>query len=175
MQHPLLAIPEGSRLPSVLLLLIATAVLLGIINGPLRPSSSRIGIVCLELAGSVEKARTIVDSWGRRGVRKATYGVYLDFPFLIVYATAIGLACVSLAEATWSPASLPARIGVILAWGLWVAALLDAIENVALLRILQGSEAIYWPPIARWCAVPKFVLILVGVIYVVITCLAWAV
>jgi hypothetical protein len=174
-QHPLLAIPDGSRLPSFLLLLIASAILLFIISVPLRSASSHNDILRLELAGSAERARTMVDRWGRRGVQKATYGVYVDFFFLIVYSTTIGLACISLADAAWSPASSLASIGVTLAWGLWAAALLDAIENIALLRILQGSDATYWSPIARWCAIPKFTLILAGVIYVVVACFYWAV
>ena len=175
MQHPLLAIPDGSRLPSFVLLLTASAVLLFIISVPLRPSSSPSDLLRLELAGSVERAREIVKRWGGRGVQKATYGVYVDFLFLIVYSTTIGLACISLADAAWPPASSLASIGVTLAWGLWAAALLDAIENIALLRILQGTDATYWPAIARWCAIPKFTLILAGVIYIIVACFIWAV
>ena len=175
MQHPLLAIPDGSRLQSFLLLLTASVVLFIIISVPLRPSSSHWDILRLELAGSLERARAIVDRWGRRGVQKATYGVYVDFLFLVVYSTTIGLACISLADAAWSPASSLDSIGVTLAWGLWAAALLDAIENVALLKILQGSHATYWLPIARWCAIPKFTLILAGVIYAVVACFFCAV
>jgi hypothetical protein len=154
-QHPLLAFPEGSRLPSFLLLLIVSAILLLIISVPLRPSFSPKDILRLELAGSVERARTLVDRWGRRGVQKATYGVYLDYLFLVVYSTTIGLACVSLADASWPPASSLASIGVMLAWGLWAAALLDAIENVALLKILQGSAATYWPRLHDGAPSPK--------------------
>jgi hypothetical protein len=174
-QHPLLAIPDGSRLLCFLLLLIASAVLFFIISVLLRPSSSPNDILRLELAGSLERARTILGRWGRRGVQRARYGVYVDFFFLIVYSTTIGLACISVADAAWSPASSLASIGVILALGLWAAALLDAIENIALLKILQGSDATYWPPIAQWCAIPKFTLILTGVIYVVVACFFWAV
>jgi hypothetical protein len=46
------------------------------------------------------------------------------------------------------------------------AGLLDAIENVALLRMLHGGVAQPWPRIARLCAIPKFAIVALGMLYV---------
>ena len=56
-------------------------------------------------------------------------------------------------------------LGLALAWGQWLAALLDALENVALLRMLRGPETHPWPRVARWSAIPKFALVAAGALY----------
>ena len=55
----------------------------------------------------------------------------------------------------------------LLAWGLWLAAISDATENLALITELLGSNTAPWPQIAQICATIKFGLILVGILYVV--------
>jgi hypothetical protein len=52
-----------------------------------------------------------------------------------------------------------------LAWGPWLAALLGAVENVALLRMLRGAVEKLWPQIARRCAVSKFALVITGLLH----------
>lgn len=42
--------------------------------------------------------------------------------------------------------------GALLAWGQIVAALLDALENYALIQILLGTEQGLWAQVARWSA-----------------------
>jgi hypothetical protein len=49
-----------------------------------------------------------------------------------------------------------------------VAALLDAVENYALIRVLLGSNLVIWPKVAKWCAVPKFVIVAAGLAYILI-------
>jgi len=58
-----------------------------------------------------------------------------------------------------------ASLGVVLAWGQWLAAILDAVENLGLTLILFASVVSPWPEIARWCATLKFALILLGLVY----------
>lgn len=43
-----------------------------------------------------------------------------------------------------------------------MAALLDALENIALLKMLRGFVVEPWPQIAQWSAVPKFILVAAG-------------
>lgn len=59
-------------------------------------------------------------------------------------------------------------IGVALAWGQWLAALFDASENIALLKMLHGPVVEPWPQMARWSAVPKFMLVGAGSLYAVV-------
>lgn len=64
-------------------------------------------------------------------------------------------------------------LGEVLAWGQWLAALLDAVENVGLLRMIDGARLAKWPALARWCAIPKFALIVIGTLYVLIRIGQW--
>jgi nicotinamidase-related amidase len=57
-------------------------------------------------------------------------------------------------------------VGVLLAWAQFGAGLLDALENYALIRVLLGSQREVWPVMARWCAVPKFLIVALGLVYV---------
>ena len=48
-----------------------------------------------------------------------------------------------------------------------LAAILDSIENMALTTLILGSVVSPWPEIARWCAILKFTLIFIGIVYVI--------
>ena len=48
-----------------------------------------------------------------------------------------------------------------------LAAILDSIENLALTTLILGSVVSPWPEIARWCAIIKFSLIFIGIVYVI--------
>lgn len=174
MRHPLQKIPDRRKLPLLLLLLALTGGLMAVLSWTLR--GEYYGIIALELAGNEEKARQIIAAWdvsGGRGL--ALLNVRLDFLFLAVYSTTIGLACVLASEALPALARRWSPVGVALAWGQWLAALLDAVENAALLKMLHGFVVEPWPQIAQWSAVPKFILVGAGSLYVVVgacACLA---
>jgi hypothetical protein len=94
----------------------------------------------------------------------------VDYLFLVSYSITVGLGCVLLARSLSTRSPFLHSIGMILAWGQIGAGLLDALENYALIRILLGSERAYWPVVARWCAIPKFLIVSAGIIYIL-----WAV
>ena len=85
-----------------------------------------------------------------------------------LYSTAIACACAWIAGALRDRARPLALIGWLLGWGQWLAALLDAVENGALLTMLLDVPAQPWPAVARWCAVLKFALVLLGLIYTIV-------
>ena len=168
MHHPLQRIPARRKLPLLLLLLVLTGSLMVVLSWTLW--GERYSIVHLELAGNEEKARQVIAAWDASGSRdSAVLNVLLDFPFLVVYSTTIGLACVMAANVFQSRARWWVSVGVTLAWGQWLAALLDVSENVALLKMLRGSAVVEpWPQIAQWSAVSKFILVGTGLLYAVI-------
>lgn len=174
MHHPLQRVPERGRLPAFLALLLLTlSVGLTMPSPPKTPEAPR-GIVSLELAGNVQKVRDILASWGEGGRHRALCNVLLDFLFLACYSTAIGAACV------WGPGPFRGRPGAVmetvLAWGQWTAAFLDAVENVALLRVLLGRTVEEpWPRVALLCAIPKFVLVVAGLAYAAAGTIVWLV
>ena len=61
------------------------------------------------------------------------------------------------------------NLGVLLAWGLWLAAIFDAVENYALITMMYGSPADPYPLVAAFCAICKFSLILLGLIYAAVS------
>lgn len=55
------------------------------------------GIIPFELAGSSERARRIMDTWGSEGRSAARLSLLLDYPFPATYAPLHGLACTATA------------------------------------------------------------------------------
>ncbi len=137
-----------------------------VVNAPLITPAAPSGIVSFELAGSLPESQRILASWeGKRGVY-AGLSLGMDYLFILAYASAIGLGCVLVGKRLKKGRG--ARLGSALAWGMWAAALLDGTENYALIRLLLGSKQTAWPLLARWCAIPKFVLVGAGLLYVVV-------
>ena len=161
--HPLNAIPSDKRARAFVPLLIATLVITFLFRfiGPAQPT-----IVDFELAGSVDKAQAIIDAWNETDRVRAGFSLGFDYLYMPVYSTTIALACLLTAgvlrHKVWHTS------GLLLAWGLWIAALFDATENLALLTELLGNNVAPYPQIAQICATIKFGLILLGLLYVVV-------
>ncbi len=139
------------------------------LGSPLKTSAAPSGILSYEFAGTLDLAREIVDSWGTKGRVFAGLNLGLDYLFLVSYTICIGLGCVLLARSVAGRSRFLHSIGMILAWGQVGAGLLDALENYALIRVLLGSARDYWPVVARWCAIPKFLLVALGLIFILLT------
>ncbi len=172
------AAPQTVRtLPLFGVALVFALLILGVfrvIDVPLQTSVAPRGIISFELAGTGARAQAMLDSWDVRARLYAALGLGLDYLFMVSYAAAIGLA------AAWAGRQLGARrrwpigLGVALGWGLAFAALLDAVENIALtVMLLAGAAAAPWPALAAGCATVKFVLVLLGFLYASAGALSW--
>lgn len=168
MRHPLEAVSPDQRMRFFKLLLFLTLAYtawLTLLGLPLRTEAAPLGVLSFELAGDVETARAILDSWGDAGRRIAVVSTSLDYIYLVVYSTAIGFVCI------WSGAVLRGRgsrlaaAGGPLAWAQWLGGGLDAVENTALLLLLVGPVVEPWPRVAWGCAVVKFLLVFLGLGY----------
>jgi len=169
MRHPFEAIAlerRGRYFWPLLALTLTLSIVMSVIGKPLTTTAAPSGIVSYELAGSASLARQIIESWNETALRHAAFNLGIDFLYLVVYSTTIGLACVWVTEASRARKWPLAGIGAPLAWGMWLAALLDAIENVGLTVMLLNAVSEPWPLIAQWCAIGKFTLLVVGLIYV---------
>jgi len=161
--HPLATIPVDKRSRVFVPWLIATLLMTFLFRfiGPAKPS-----IVDYELAGSVSKATEIINAWNENDRIRAGFSLGVDYLYMPVYSTTIALACV------WGAGVLKNKswrtIGILLAWGLWAAAIFDAIENLGLVVSLFGSPVDPWPLVSQVCATLKFALIIVGLLYVVV-------
>ena len=141
---------------------------MNIIGHPLVNETAPQGIVSFEFAGTVDVAQRMMDSWGPQGRISAGLSLGFDYLFLVVYALCIALGCVLISRAMQYRVKIFVPIGAILAWAQFLAAILDAIENFALIRVLFGATVDLWPALARLCAGPKFLIVSAGLLYIII-------
>jgi hypothetical protein len=157
--------------PALLILfLLAVTLLTGLrsLDQSLIANAAPKGIVSFELAGNIKQVNQILEEWGPEGRVYAALSLGLDYLFLIVYALFISLACVLIARYFTLKITFLATGGFVLGWGQFFAATLDAIENLALIRLLLDSQRESWPVIARWCAIVKFGIVGAGLAYILI-------
>jgi hypothetical protein len=198
MSHPLTAIAMEKRWPLFVLLLISTLVVMAVLQAtgaPLRTEAAPQGIISFELTGTVADAREIIDSWDASARAHAGFNLGFDYVLLVFYSTTIAYACAWIASvcnaaahntvrnnasASLSRTGTPGAklktlvaAGLLLAWGQWLAALLDAVENAALLVNLLDAPVAPWPQVAQWCAAIKFGLVLLGLAYTLLGAI-WA-
>lgn len=151
-----------------LLLTIALMFALRVIDRPLQTPVAPQGIVSFELAGRLDNAQAILESWGPGGRVYAGLSLGLDYLYLFAYAGAIGLGCMVVVHSLGKRTGpTPPLLGIMMAWALLVAGLLDAVENYALIKLLLGSVEPFWPPLAQGCALVKFALVALGLLYFV--------
>jgi hypothetical protein len=168
MRHPFVWLAESTQRRGFWVLLVLAVVLLitlNVLDHPLKTEASPYGIISFELAGELSISQAMMASWGSQGAIHAGLSLGLDYVFLMAYAGGIALGCVILARGFLDHSRGVANLGVIFSWLLLAAGLLDALENYALIRVLLGSPAGYWPVVARACAIPKFVLVVAGLAY----------
>jgi hypothetical protein len=89
----------------------------------------------------------------------------LDYLYLVAYPALLSLACAGVAGRLRARTPGVARLGIVLAWSIPAAGVLDAIENAALIRILTSGPSDALARIAWASAVPKFVLVFAALAY----------
>ena len=176
MPHPLDRIPPGKRLSVFIVFLILTLLsmtVMQVVGIPLKNDTATAGIISLELAYTPAKAQALIASWDTHAISRANFIQGLDFSFLVIYSTTITLVCLwagrVIRAASWPLAGL----GLPLAWGQWLAAALDLLENIALVVVLFAGVNSPWTQLAAICAVPKFALIVLGLGYGILGAGAW--
>jgi hypothetical protein len=163
------AIAKSPRRGLIVLGLLVLTLAVGALALPALDDMGDVGIVEFELSRTSEQASEYYGELGESGRDAAQESLYLDYPFLILYGLLYAAAClVVAARAAERGMSSLARLGRPLAWGALAAAACDAIENVALLRILDGHTDQPWPGIAFSFATAKFVLSAAAVLYAVV-------
>lgn len=175
LSHPFEWLPVARQPRAFVVLFVLTVVVmvaLQVLGGPLKTDVAPSGIISFELAGTLPLAQKMVASWGELGQIFAGLNLGLDFLFIVAYASCIGLGCVIVARNLSQQVAFLATTGIGLAWALWLAALFDCIENYALINLLLGSQQATFPMIAKWCAIPKFLIVGIGIAYVILGALA---
>jgi hypothetical protein len=128
------------------------------------------GIISYEIAGSEAQASAILATWNSipEGTASARRSLYLNYLFLCFYSTLFAQLCY-LAAAALKDAKGWYTAGLWLMYGQWLAAVLDAVENTALLAMLNRQQAVApLPQLAFLAAYGKFLLIFLGLGYALV-------
>jgi hypothetical protein len=125
------------------------------------------GIISFEFARSITRAQQILSSWDAADKIRCALSIGVDYLFLVSYALFISVGCAYIANALKIRKPFLAKIGFVLGWAQFIAALLDAIENTALIQLLLGSRNQIYSWIAWGCAGSKFTFVGLGLIYMV--------
>lgn len=151
-------------LASSVLLLGLSAVMLRL-DLSLRTEAAPNGVVDYELAGTVERTASILDSWPQPAREAAMLLHGLDYLYLIVYPVWFSLACAGLARARGGRVG---ACGIAAAWLVLLAIPLDAVENRALIVQLFDGPHASAAALARACAVPKFAVVAIAAGYMIV-------
>lgn len=135
---------------------------------PLKTEAAPGGILSFELVGTLDGSHAIINSWQNELLTYAAINMGLDFLFLSLYGMTIALSCLLISKRLPEHWKFLKKLGIWLAVFVIIAALLDILENIALIKLLLGSENALLPVLAKWCAIPKFLLVLLAIVYVII-------
>jgi hypothetical protein len=135
----------------MLCVLIVASVAMLILDRPLRTSGvTPFGMLGLEVAGDADTVQTISGAWRNADLLSvAAFNVGADYLYIPVYPLCLSLGCVYASRRVSSKALVTA--GLALAWLQWLAGVFDAVENVALLKMIWGNTSPIWPSLARAC------------------------
>jgi len=125
------------------------------------------GIISFELAGDFRHSQQILASWSASAKVWAGLSLGIDYLFMAAYGVFLALSCYKIAKGLLFRNVWFYRLGIGLSWLMFLAAVLDAIENYGLIRLLFGSQAAFFSGLAFYCASVKFFLVFIGIIYLV--------
>jgi hypothetical protein len=125
------------------------------------------GIVPFELAGSSDRAEEILAEWGEDGQDAARVSLIVDYPYLVAYSIFLAVACTVGSERLARRGfDRLARAGPAIGWGAVAAGALDAIEDAALLQVVDDHTEVF-PAIALVAAIGKFALAAAALLYAI--------
>ncbi len=174
--HPARWLPPRARTIAFVIALLATvgvAVAMQWLGGGLVVDAAPGGIVTYEFAGDLATVEAILAGWGEPGRVLAGVDLGLDYLFLVAYGSCLALGCALCVPFLAARSRALAWLAAALSWGSLAAALLDAVENAALIALLLGARHAALPVVAWRCAAVKFGLVAAGLLFVLAVG-AWA-
>ena len=166
MNHPLAFISEHARKPVFFALFAWTLFLFAVfqvLNIPLTTAAASFGIVSHQFAWMPDKAQAIIASWSGPAGLYAAFGLGLDYLFMPSYALTVAMGALLAAgrHSGWL-----ARLGTWAAWGVFAAAIFDALENLGQAQqLLNGVITAPLTIFVGLCASLKFALLLLAILY----------
>ncbi len=163
MLHPFFLVTYPNRWYLLVLLTVATAGFAYILwcqGEPLKAATPH-GILAYEFSWTKQGAQAILDSW-KKPFDVAREQLQVDYAFLVFYPLLLSLTCGILAD---SPDSVLAEVGIFISWAVLLSGPLDAVENYALLVMIQSGASEAMAKTAGWCAGMKFTLVFAALGY----------
>ena len=139
---------------------------LGYFNIPLVTKIAPNGIVSFELAKDINTSISIISSWDLNAKINAGLNLGIDFLYLVVYSIFFATSCYLISQKYINKNNWMYKTGLLLTKLQFVAALFDAIENIALIKLLIGSNNEICSLIAFYFASIKFMIIGMVIIYI---------
>lgn len=162
-------IPGDLRLPLRLLggMALLSGIALLVLDVPLKTDASPLGIASFELAGDRATAEAMIAQWEASppAMLCAALSLGVDYLFMFAYALCLGMLTLRLTAPMREARPALAKAGVCLAWAWLLAGALDAVENFGLVQLLLGGGGEWAAPLAFVCASSKFVIVLIGLLF----------
>lgn len=139
--------------------------LLAYLDSRMRASGGA-GLLSLEFAGTGSRASAILAEWGPGAERAAVWAQVVDYGFIVAYAAFLVIAVRAAKGRAQRFGSRPLeRAARPIAVGVVVAAVSDAIQNAALLVVLDHRSlgAAAW--VARACGIVTTTLLVISIGY----------
>jgi hypothetical protein len=157
---------KNSRL--VIALLISTVLSIFVMqkfDSYLISEASPYGIGSFELAKDITKSIRIIETWDTNKALSAA-GFSLGFDFVFILSYTFFLALLVFLVSKHHAQAYTRFIAQFLIGTMLLAALIDIIENTALINLLLGNYNQLWATIAFYAAVPKFLIILLSIVFI---------
>lgn len=128
-------------------------------------------IVRFEIAGTPEKAQTLLDAWEKMELTDTLLSsIYWDYPFILLYTLSLGLGCLWAGQLAKYPAFK--RAASLLAGGVCLAGLSDVVENLAMTCSIRQAPQAWSTRLAEAAAYLKFGLLVAGLLFIAVCLLA---
>lgn len=138
-----------------------------------RMAMQDVDIMEFEAMFTSSEAVRLLAMLGPDGVSAARQHLFIDFGYLLIYGVLLWKGCRLLgARAADRGVAWVARFAPTFAWIGVVAAVCDAVENVALMLVTYGQTGQPWPGLASGYASAKFVLLGITVLFLLLGLLA---
>ncbi|WP_420571552.1 hypothetical protein [Kordia sp.] len=140
----------------------------------LKNEVAPLGIISFELAKTLDGSTEILNTWKytEGALLSAEWSLWFDYVFIITYTLLLCLIIHRVRRTIWKdPETLGYRLGIVVIRTIVYAAILDMVENFALLQLFYGDLQSHWSTLAFVAAAIKFVNITLGILYVVISLL----
>ena len=148
------------------LLLVINILVMRNFDKPLKNEVCLYGITSFELAKDISKTKVIINSWSETDKISVSMSLGFDFLFILVYTSFITLMVYKINTKLWSGKSFY-KVGKILIYATFIAGVFDIIENISLIKLLNGSTAQVYATTAYYFASIKFAILLIGIIYLI--------